>query len=79
MMLLNQEPHMVQPVVHRNLDGPNGNESSSDSSPDEDDINMERNQEYGLVSIISLYFAFSIKHYSMDLKFLYLCLPWLHV
>ena len=46
---------MFHPVVHHNSDRPNSNESSSDISPDEDNVNMERNWEHGLVFIFLLY------------------------
>ena len=42
---------MFQPVVHYNSDGPNGDGSSCDSSPDEDAFNIGRTWEHGLVFI----------------------------
>ena len=63
---------MLQPVVHHNSDGPNSNESSFDSSPDDHDF-MDRNWEHGLVFVFSFYFAFSIKYYFIDFQLLYPC------
>ena len=37
------EPHTIEPVVHHNLDGPNSNGSSFDSSQGKGDFNMDRN------------------------------------
>ena len=70
---------MLQPVVHHNSDGPNNNGGSLHSSPDEDDFNMERNWESGVVCVFIFYFAFSIKYYFIDFQPRCPCLPRLHV
>ena len=61
-----KEPYMIEPVVHHNLDGPNSNISTFDSSQDESDCSMDRNWEHRLVVIFLLYFAFSIKYYFIN-------------
>ena len=71
------ETYMFEPVVRQNSGGPNSNRSSSDSSPEEDDFNMERHWKHGLVYIFLLSFAFSIKYYFIDFQLLYPCLAWL--
>ena len=75
---------MFQPFVHHNSEGANSNGGSFDSSPDEDDFNMDRNWEHGLVftfyyTLPFFYKVLSLWYYFIDFQPLNRCFPWLRM